>query len=101
MTKARKTMSELNRQISNDLRAFATEYFHQLQTTTPIRTGRARQGWRNIYTGKPLGTGGVIPLAKNDVEYIGVLDGRSPRGFWSSQAPQGIINPALKKTRKR
>ena len=99
---ARKTMTELNRKISTDLRAFANEFVHQLKTTTPIATGYARNSWRNIYTGKTLGTGGKIPLAQNDAPYIGVLDGRSPRGKgWSSQAPDGIVEPALAKTRKK
>lgn len=97
MSQARRTMTNLRAEINNDLRAFAQEYVHQLRSTTPIATGRARGGWQNIYGSVLLGRGGSqIPIAKNDVPYIGVLD-----TGWSKQAPYGIVKPALQKTRKR
>jgi hypothetical protein len=99
MSKARKTLSDLTRGINNDLRVFAQEFLQNLKTTTPIRSGFARSKWVSTYSGKGIGSGGKIPIAKNDASYIGVLDGRSPRGFWSSQAPQGVVEPALKKTK--
>ena len=102
MSEARRTITNLNRKVSSDLRAFVTEYVHQLKTTTPIATGYARNSWQNIYNGRTIGQGGLIPIARNDAPYIGVLDGRSPRGKgWSSQAPDGIVEPALRKTRKK
>lgn len=101
MSKERRATHELKKQIDVDLRSFAQEFTHQLMATTPIRTGFARNSWSNIYSGKSVGEGGLIPLAKNTAEYIGVLDGQSPRGYWSSQAPRGIVEPALKKTRKK
>ncbi len=96
MSKARRTMSNLSNEVNQGLRAFAQEYIHQLKSTTPIATGRARGGWQNIYGGKPIGSGGKIPIAKNDVPYIGVLE-----TGWSRQAPNGIVQPALQKTRKK
>jgi hypothetical protein len=103
MSKARNTMSGLSKQASLDLRAFTEEFIRNLKTTTPIRTGFARNSWKSTYTGKGIfnGSGGLIPIAKNEATYIGVLDGKSPRGFWSSQAPRGIVEPALKKTKKK
>lgn len=101
MAKARKTMTDLSREMDKGLRAFATEFIHQLKTATPIRTGFARNSWRNIYTGKTIGSGGIIPLAKNEAPYIGVLDGQSPKGFTSTQAPKGVVKPALNKSRKK
>ena len=99
MSKARKAITGLTREINNDLRVFAQEFLQNLKTTTPIRSGFARSKWVSTYSGKGIGSGGKIPIAKNDASYIGVLDGRSPRGFWSSQAPQGVVEPALKKTK--
>lgn len=101
MTQARKAMTQLSREVDTGLRAFANEFYHQLRSSTPIRTGFARNSWQNIYGGKPVGTGGLIPLARNNADYIGVLDGKSPKGFTSGQAPQGIVNPALQKTRRK
>lgn len=101
MSQSRRTLNELSAEINRDLRDFARELMHNLQSTTPIRTGQARGGWQNIYTGRPIGSGGIIPLAKNDVDYIGVLDGQSPKGFTSRQAPKGIVREAVNKTRKK
>lgn len=83
------------------LRVFASKLTQELKVKTPIRTGFARNSWKNIYSGKSLGSGGVIPLAKNDANYIGVLDGQSSKGFTSRQAPNGIVKPAVKNTRKK
>lgn len=97
----RRTMQNLSASIDRDLRSFTRDFVAQLKATTPIRTGFARNSWQNIYSGRAIGSGGVIPLAKNDASYIGVLDGQSPKGFTSRQAPKGIVRPALNKTRKR
>ena len=101
MSRARRTMKQLNREFAQDLRAFSKEFVQNLKTTTPIDTGFARNSWRNIYSGEELGRGKPIPLARNTAEYIGVLDGQSPKGFTSRQAPRGIVMEALRKTRKR
>ena len=101
MSKARKTLSDLSKDMDRGLRVFASNLTQQLKVKTPIRSGFARNSWKNIYSGKSLGHGGVIPLAKNDASYIGVLDGQSPKGFTSRQAPQGIVKPAVKQTRKK
>jgi hypothetical protein len=61
--------------------------------TTPIRTGRARSGWRYSPRYK-LGYQGA--LIQNRVEYIGILD----RGS-SKQAPNGIVEPAIDKFIRR
>jgi len=101
MSKARSTIHNLSVEINQGLRAFTQEFVQELRATTPIRTGFARNSWKNIYSGKSIGTGGVIPLAKNTADYIGVLDGQSPKGFTSRQAPKGIVKEALRKTRKK
>ncbi len=101
MSRARKAMQDLHTEADNDLRAFTKEFVHNLKATTPIDTGFSRNAWRNIYGGQIIGTGKSIPIAKNTASYIGVLDGKSPKGFTSRQAPQGIVEPALRKTRKK
>lgn len=87
--------------MEQDLRVFTNDYIQQLKIATPVDTGYARSRYTNVYQGKRLGSNSVIPLIKNDADYAAVLDGRSERGFISSQAPQGIVLPALKRTRKR
>lgn len=96
MSETRKTIRELSTEINTDLSKFVKDYISTLKTTTPIRTGRARNGWQSTFQRKSIGKGGTIPIAKNDVPYIGVLDDGSSR-----QAPTGIVEPALRKTRKR
>ena len=96
MSDSKKTIRQLEADIVSDLRDFANEYIHMLKTTTPIRTGRARSGWQNIFRPTRLGSGSTIPLARNKVPYIERLD-----EGWSRQAPRGIVEPALKKTRKK
>ncbi len=101
MSRSRKTMAALKREIDRDLRGFSKEYLQNLKTSTPIDTGFARNNWRNIYNGNDIGRGKPIPIARNKAEYIGVLDGQSSKGFTSTQAPRGIVMEALRKTRKR
>lgn len=96
MSDARKTIRELSTEINTDLSKFVKDYIVTLKQTTPIRTGRARNGWNNIFKKSSIGKGGNIPIAQNNVPYIGVLDDGSSR-----QAPTGIVEPALRKTRKR
>ena len=94
-------MEQLHREIDRDLRDFSKEFVHNLKTTTPIDTGFARNNWRNTYNGTNIGTGRDIPIARNRADYIGVLDGQSPKGPTSRQAPRGIVMEALRKTRKK
>lgn len=101
MSDSRRTIRKLQAEISRDLRGFSQDFVNELRASTPIDTGFARNSWRNIYGGKPIGTGGAIPIARNTAEYIGVLDGQSPKGFTSRQAPKGVVKPALNKTRKK
>jgi len=101
MFKTRRTMNQLQREMGRDLRVFTDNFMTQLRIATPVDTGYARSRYQNVYQGKRLGGNGVIPLIKNDADYSAVLDGRSDRGFISDQAPQGIVEPAFKRTRKK
>ena len=90
------TIRQLKAEIDTDLSSFVQKYIVQLKATTPIRTGRARNGWTSTYRKGAVSSGKSIPIAKNTVPYIGVLDEGS-----SMQAPQGIVTPALNRTRKK
>lgn len=96
MAKSDKTIKQLQAEIDTDLSKFVKRYVTELKATTPIRTGRARNNWVNTYDGSKLGNGGKINIARNKTPYIGVLDKGSSR-----QAPKGIVQPALQKTRKK
>ena len=87
---------ELYTEINGDLSSFNNRFIAELRATTPIRTGQARGGWQNVYKPGSLGKLKSIPLSKNTVPYIGVLDTGT-----SSQAPNGIVTQALLKTRKK
>jgi hypothetical protein len=95
-------MRELQGEIAGGLHQFTQNFIQELRVKTPIRTGRARGGWVQTYYGTTaLGRGGSFLIAYNNVPYIGVLDGLSPKGYTSSQAPKGIVEPAFRNTRRR
>jgi hypothetical protein len=88
------TVNSLRMEIGRDFSRFNREFVENLKSETPVRSGTARRGWQNKYTGN-IGKASKYPLVTNHVPYIGVLDAGS-----SSQAPDGIIDPAFRKTRK-
>lgn len=86
-------MRDIERKLERAVDHFFVLLNRDSKRITPIRTGRARAGWRK--TGKyRLGDTGVI--IENLVPYIGVLDQGSSR-----QAPDGIVQPTLDKMLKR
>lgn len=98
----RKVIKELQAEIGRDLRQFSVDLVQELRVKTPIRTGQARGGWMNTLTNSTaVGRSGNFVIAINQVPYIGVLDGQSPKGFTSSQAPKGIVEPAVKNASRR
>ena len=86
---------ELYAEISKDLSTFSRDLVANLRATTPIDTGRARQGWVNTFRG--MNGRKIAPLAKNTVPYIGVLDSDKT----SRQAPNGIVEVALRRTTRK
>ena len=95
MSQSSKVTRQLRTEIDSDFRSWLTEFQHQLRATTPIRSGVARNGWRDTYRGG-IGKQKSFPIARNDVPYIDRLD----KG-WSQQAPKGIVEEAARKTRKK
>ena len=89
--------SNIKRDIRAKFQRAVNSFFEELNTSsskiTPIRTGRARRGWRK--SGKyRIGDSGV--MIENQVPYIGLLDeGRS------KQAPAGIIMPVLRNLNRK
>ena len=96
MAESDKTIKQLQAEIDTDLSSFVKQYITSLRATTPIKTGRARNGWQQTFQKGKVGESNRIPIARNNVPYIGKLDKGS-----SKQAPQGIVEPALNKTRKK
>lgn len=94
-TDPRKVMKNLKSEIDGDLGSFFNELERNLRLETPVDEGRARRGWRK--TGNPsVDSHGNQPVIENRVPYIGVLDKGS-----SKQAPNGIVEPAFKKTARK
>lgn len=88
---------ELYAEIGTGLSKFAHDFANELRRTTPIDTGRARKGWVNAYQKGSFSSGKTVPLARNKVPYIGVLDSNKT----SRQAPKGIVEPALRNTTRK
>ena len=81
--------NDIERSLGRAIDALFSDINRDARDITPIRTGRARAGWRKVSTYR-IGDVGVI--VENPVPYIGVLDRGSSR-----QAPNGIIQPVLSK----
>jgi hypothetical protein len=92
--------------IKKKLERAVDQFFNQLNTDarniTPIRTGRARDGYRKLGSYR-IGDSKI--MIENKVPYIGILDrGRGSFGgkvTGSDQAPKGIIIPVLDKLTKQ
>jgi hypothetical protein len=89
--------TELNAEINQGLSKFNQRFIEELRATTPIRTGFARSQWVNTHTTGVYGRTSLIPLARNTAPYIGVLDKQRT----SMQAPEGIVEPALRKATRK
>lgn len=98
---SKKVINSLQREIGHDFDRYNEDLLKNLKELTPVyrgddrRGGTARKGWKNKYTNK-IGKRKSFDLIENKVPYIGVLDTGS-----STQAPKGIVEPALKKTKTR
>lgn len=68
---------------------FAQTFYEEVKKATPIDKGKARRGW-NLYRKD------TTWHVNNRVPYINVLE----KGH-SKQAPNGIIQPAIRQTMRR
>ena len=93
-TDPKQVIKDLGREASEDFGALLTEFVKTLKANTPIKTGRARSGWRE--QNQPhIGQGQSTIAVVNEVPYIEPLD----QGH-SRQAPAGIVQPSLDKVFK-
>ena len=94
---SKQTMKSLRAEIGRDFEQYADKLLKNIRSLTPVDSGRAQRGWVNKYNdqiGKASRDTKFILFA-NKVPYIDILEKGSSR-----QAPAGMINPALKRTRK-
>lgn len=100
--KAAGVNKKILKQVQADFNQYVVDLTRNLRSTTPVDTGAARRTWRQV--GQPLDIGRGTPSSRkiidNHVGYAGILDGSEGRPT-SRQAPNGIVEPALKKTRQR
>jgi hypothetical protein len=80
-----KVAADLNRELDQTVRQISQDYFDLVKEKTPVRTGRARRGWR-LKKQRELSYS-----VNNRVPYVGRLD----EGY-SKQAPRGMTRPAAR-----
>jgi hypothetical protein len=89
-----KVAAGLKREIDQTVRQISQDYFGLVKDKTPVKSGRARRGWK-LKKNRPFSYS-----VNNRVPYIGRLD----EGY-SKQAPRGMTRPAarevLRTTRRR
>ena len=77
------------KQISDLIERVSLDVINVARAKTPIRLGRARNGWKRIKQGRNYSV-------QNRVVYIDKLEQGS-----SKQAPRGIIGPTIKEISRR
>ena len=85
------TQKALNRGLSQAVAALAQDVHNSLKSHTPVRTGRARAGWRTTTTDTSF-------VSENRVPYTGYLDSGTPKMRPANQG-HGIVTPALQQIR--
>jgi hypothetical protein len=80
-----KVAADLNRELDQTVRQISQDYFDLVKEKTPVRTGRAKRGWRLKKQRK------LSYSVNNRVPYVGRLD----EGY-SKQAPRGMTRPAAR-----
>lgn len=82
---------DIKRFLERTVNAIIDEALKLAKSTTPVRTGRAKRGWkrRNNYT---KGSS-RLTVIENMVPYIGILDGAVPARGGGRRGP--IMKPAL------
>lgn len=85
------TQRALNTGLKQAVAQLAADVHQNLRQHTPVRTGRARKGWRTTTTDKSF-------VSENRVPYVGYLDAGTPKMKPANQG-HGIVTPAIQKVR--
>jgi hypothetical protein len=91
---SKNTMKQLRAEIGRDFKKYTDDFYKSLVSLTPIDSGRAKSGWVYLYNNQ-IGKKSSFKLFTNKVPYVGVLD-----NGWSKQAPKGMFEPTVKRTRQ-
>ena len=81
---SKKAVAGIQQGIDQAVRLIATDVFKTIKRLTPVRSGRARAGWKKR-------DGRMKFTIRNRVPYIGRLD-----DGYSNQSPKGITRPAIR-----
>ncbi len=91
-----KATRKIEKDIARDYDVYQDRLFRDLVRKTPIDTGQAQRGWKQIQKmGNLIGSSKKAVVIRNDVPYIQRLD----EGH-SSQAPKGYVENIIRTTRK-
>jgi hypothetical protein len=91
---SKQTVNKLSAEMTAGLDKYFGKLVNNLKAGTPIAQGTARRGWRQRESIE-VGSNSKTTVIVNPVPYIGVLDTGTSR-----QAPRGIVQVAIAKTRK-
>ena len=83
---AQRVTNSLNRDLAKAVRLVSKDLLESLKKFTPVKTGRARRGWKESKLGR------FKYRIDNKVPYIERLD-----DGYSKQQPRGISRPALRR----
>lgn len=96
MARRTKATRQIEKDIAHGYDLYQDRLFKDLVRKTPIDTGQAQRGWKQIQKmGNLIGTNKKAIVLRNDVPYIQRLD-----EGWSSQAPKGYVEKIINTTRK-
>jgi hypothetical protein len=90
---SKEVIRDLELKIGVDANSFIRNLRDDIIEKTPVRTGRAKSGWKQVDTYKPDGKTRTVIV--NRVPYVGVLDEGT-----SKQAPQGIVDPSIESAQR-
>jgi len=85
-----KVAADLNRELDQTVRLISQDYFDLVKDKTPVKSGRAKRGWRLKKQRQ------FAYEVRNQVPYISRLD----EGY-SKQAPRGMTRPAAREVLNR
>jgi hypothetical protein len=97
---SKQTYNTILNQVNADWGNYVNDLEKNLRTTTPIDTGAARRKWRQLDKLKINERSSRKKILDNRVGYASILDGSEGRPT-SRQAPRGIVEPALRKTKQK